>query len=193
MLDWLAANATLVQAISSIVSVMVTVALAVITYEYVRLTQRMAESSDAQLMILRASVSAKINALAGYVKTLRILVDELPDTLADADRLRTAATWTSDNLAEFQRLASEHSRRAGERAAIVVPSLRWVRDRVDTVKAAKPGESVAWDAFLSDQWTSHKQRASLELEAIWDGLPSDDELEFRKRRTDKKRQTDSRT
>lgn len=190
MLKWLAANAILVQAIASIISVMVTVALAVITYQYVRLTQRLAESSDAQLMLLRASVSAKINALAGYVKTLRILVDELPTNQQEADHMRTVAVWSGDNLAEFQRLASEHSRNAGERAAVVVPSMRWLRDRIDAVKDGSLGTD--WKrSFLWDEWLIHKDRATAELEAIWERLPSDDEHEFRKRSTDKKRETDS--
>lgn len=175
MLQWLARNAALVQAVDSIVSVLVTIILAWVTWQYVHLTGRLAESSDAQLSLLRASVSGRINALAGFTRMLRILVSELPKGPDNAERMRTAALWSGDNLAEFQRLASEHSRSAGNRAAVAVPSLRWLRERVETVKDIAPGESVAWDGFPWHEWHEHRERAMVQLKAIWDGLPSDEE------------------
>lgn len=175
MLDWLENHTALVQAIASVISVIVTVILAWITYQYVHLTQRLAEASDEQLQHLRANVSSRINALAGFVRMLRILVSELPPGQPDAERMRTAALWSGDNLAEFQRLASEHSRTAGQRAAVAVPSLRWLRERVETIKDLDPEQVVAWDAFPWKEWHEHRERAMAQLKAIWDGLPSDEE------------------
>ena len=174
MLDWLNKYSALVQAIASIVSVIVTVILAWVTYMYVHLTRRLAEASDEQLQLLRANASGRINALAGFVRMLRILVSELPADEKNAERMRTAALWSGDNLAEFQRLASEHSRTAGQRAAVTVPSLRWLRERVETIKDLEPDQQVNWEAFPWKEWREHRERASTQLRAIWDGLPAEE-------------------
>lgn len=188
MLDWLSRNENLVQAIASIISVLVTVILAWITYSYVLLTQRLVESSDAQLSLLRASVSARINTLAGYVRTMQLLLAELPETRDGAGRMKTAALWSGDNVAELQRLASEHSREAGERAAELVPSLKWIRERVDTVKDADG--NVDWDDFPWEEWSTHRGRVESGLQHINNSLPSEDEL-WTRRRTDRQRKSDT--
>lgn len=182
MLNWLARYANLVQAVDSLVSVLVTIVLAGITYQYVRLTQRIVEQSDAQLAILRESANARINTLAGQVRTLQLLLEGLPVDQTGADRIHTAPLWNADNIADLQRLTAEHSRRAGELASEIVPSLKWLRDRVGNVKDAG---HVDWTQFPWSEWTLHYQRVQNDLNEISALLPGDDEQYFR-RRTDRK-------
>jgi hypothetical protein len=140
-------------------------------------------ASDVHLRQLRASANTRINVLAASVKMLLIFLDDLPDDAGDAERMHTAALWATENLTEFQRQASKYNRQSGERAAVVVASLRWLRERVQAVRD-EPAKLTT--GFQWDEWHEHKQRATSELEATWSELPAPDQIDFGKRRSDKK-------
>ena len=156
---WLNQNSAAIQAVATVVSVLVTAALALITWRYVRLTRTLAEATQAQAEFLRQAVKARKRELLAVVKMLRILVGHLPEIRQHGEQMRGAATWDNNDLADLKRLASEFGTLAGQRAAVATSSLLWLKERLDEVKATNPGLGVNWNDFSWDRWESELKQA----------------------------------
>ncbi len=173
MVKWLNQNSAAIQAVATVVSVLVTAALALITLWYVRLTRTLVEATKSQAEFLREAVKARKRHLLAVVKMLRILVMSFPEIRQHGEQMRGATTWDNNDLADLKRLASEFGTLAGQRAAVATSSLLWLKDRVDEVKAIKPGLGVSWNDFPWDRWDSELKRAKENLEALCAELTRD--------------------
>ena len=171
MVKWLNQNSAAIQAVATVASVLATAALALITWRYVRLTRTLAEATQAQAEFLREAVKARKRELLAVIKMLRILVGSLPEIREHGEQMREAASWDSNDLADLKRLASEFGTLAGQRAAVATPSLLWLKERVDDVKATDPRLGVNFNDFPWDRWDSELKRAKENLEALWNDLP----------------------
>jgi hypothetical protein len=78
MWQFLNQNAGAVQAVSSIVGVVVTIVLVKITRDYVLLTKRLADAAAAQLRFQREAEIAEYHELGTTLKLMGMIVASLP-------------------------------------------------------------------------------------------------------------------
>ncbi len=166
MWHFLNSNAGAIQAMAALVTALVTMMLALVTWQYVRLTQRLAEAASAEMTFHEEAEAEKWRELDGYTKLIRDLLSGLPGGPDDADRrMRQAASWEPGDLMRLQRLAARLDRRAGERAAAVVTAMTWLGERLREVKGVDPAAEYDWSKFPWDRWRKEGEaaRASLDL------------------------------
>jgi len=77
--------------------------------------------------------------------------------------------WDGDDLATLQRAAAAYDEMLGQCAAVTVVSLRWIKERVDQVKATPPQRGVDWETFPWEKWVSECKGAFKNLNKIWKG------------------------
>ncbi len=172
MWDFLNANAGGIQAIAALVTALVTMVLALITWQYVRLTQRLAEAASAEMTFHEEAEAEKWRELNAYTKLVRGMLSALPvapGASEAAERgMRQAASWETGDVMRLQRLAARLDRRAGERAAAVVTSMTWLGERLRDVKSSNPAEQYDWSKFPWSRWRKETQTARAGLDAIAD-------------------------
>ncbi len=167
MWEFLNSNAAAIQAIAALTTALVTMVLVLITWRYVRLTQRLAEAAKAELMFHEEAEAEKWRELNAYTKLIRDLLSGLPVREQDAERaMRQAASWEAGDLMRLQRLAARLDRLAGEHAAVVVTAMTWLGERLHEVKAADPSEGVNWTKFPWSRWQREMNGARTALDAI---------------------------
>jgi sugar phosphate isomerase/epimerase len=131
---------------------------------------RLAEAAASQLDFERSARDARRNHLAALLKMLRIMVSYLPRDPNKGEAVRDVAAWEDSDLENLQRLASEVGQQAGQRAAVICASLRWLDDRVREVKAIDRRIGFDWKRFPWERWQEELGRATEHLEALWDEL-----------------------
>ncbi|MGE5358547.1 MAG: hypothetical protein ACM3NQ_05970 [Bacteroidales bacterium] len=167
MWQFLNANAGAIQAVGSIVTAAVTVALVIVTWRYVHLTQRMADVARQQLVFHEEAEAEKWRELNAHTKLLRALLAALPPTTRRPEALaRQAVSWEASDVARLQRLAARLDRTAGERAATVVAAMTWLGERLREIKEIEDGEKYDWSAFPWDRWEREITVATRNLDAI---------------------------
>jgi hypothetical protein len=62
------------------------------------------------------------------------------------------ATWSEEELSDLKALAASAGWRASDQAAKAVASLRWIDERVETVKGTPKLTGVRWQDFPWDEW-----------------------------------------
>ncbi len=161
------ANAAAIQAMASIVTAAVTVALVVVTWRYVHLSARIAEAARAELLFHEEEEAEKWRELNAQTRLIRALLSTLPAEDRGADALaRQAVSWDQADVARLQRLAARLDRSAGERAATVVTAMTWLAERVREIKSADPESGYNWAEFPWARWTREIATARSGLDAI---------------------------
>ncbi len=167
MWHFLNSNAGAIQAMAAFVTALVTIVLALITWQYVRLTQRLAEAASAEMTFHEEAEAEKWRELNAHTKLIRGLLSGLPAGPQDADRrMRQATSWEAGDLMRLQRLAARLDRRAGERAAAVVTAMTWLGERLREVKAADPSSAYEWSRFPWGRWQKEAETANAGLDTI---------------------------
>jgi hypothetical protein len=170
MWTFLNANAGGIQAIAALVTAVVTMVLALTTWQYVRLTQRLAEAASAEMTFREEAEAEKWRELHAYTKLVRGMLAALPAASsrseADDHAMRQAASWETGDVMRLQRLAARLDRRAGERAAVVVNSMTWLGERLREVKGAGPAEAYDWSKFPWSRWRQEMDAARTGLDTI---------------------------
>ncbi len=167
MWDFLNGNAGAIQAIASLVTAAVTVALVAVTWRYVHLTGRMAEAARAELMFHEEEEAEKWRELNAQTRLVRALLSTLPvDDRRPEALVRQAVSWDQADVARLQRLAARLDRSAGERAAAVVTSMTWLGERLREIKSADPGDEYNWAEFPWSRWTHEIATARSGLDVI---------------------------
>jgi hypothetical protein len=167
MWPFLNANAGAIQALASMVTAAVTVALVVVTWRYVHLAQRMADVARQELVFHEEAEAEKWRELNAQTKLLRVLLAGLPPATRRPDALaRHAASWEASDVARLQRLAARLDRTAGEQAASVVASMTWLSERLREIKDIDDSKRYDWDAFPWDRWERELKTATHNLDAI---------------------------
>ena len=167
MLESMNQNAAAIQAVASILAVVLTGVLVIVTWQYVRLTARLAHVAHRQLEAQEAVVQARRRELLACLKLFRILLAGLPQTLEKAEQIRMASSWDEGDLDKLQRLSAELDDVSGQHAALAVGSLRWLDERIADVKTTSVLQGVDWSRFPWSQWEEHLQRAKAHIEDIW--------------------------
>jgi hypothetical protein len=130
MLNWLDSHAGAVQALSSVVTLMLTATLAYLTARYVRLTQTIADSSLEQAKTLRESLldararnQESLNALARRLKkSLQVLAEPGPNF----KQLHTFSLISPDDVTRLEVAAQEHGAGVQKMAADAATGLRYI-------------------------------------------------------------------
>src|SRR5208283_1486858 len=155
MWHWLNSNASAIEAITSIASVLVTVVLAFITARYVVLTKTLAEAANAQLLGQVEASRARRRKLASHINFLLEIIESLPDSSrwSQADSImRNSTNWDDFDFADFRALASEVSDAASSYAALVESKMRWMAERVNEIKSTPSAHGYDWRAFRRPEW-----------------------------------------
>lgn len=170
-MDWLNTYASAIQALGAVVSALATVALIVITWRYVALTRALAETATQQLDFQRASARAQREELRrellACAKHLRSLLAHLPTDRSKAEGVRDVAMWKDEDLANFQRVASQYDEMLGQRAAVIVGPLRWIKEQVTAVQSTPRERGFDWNRFAWQRWVSEVQGAAAQVGQIF--------------------------
>src|SRR5206468_2187788 len=104
LLHWFDRHAGAVQALSSIAALVVTTVLVGITYQYVRLTRKLAVAAEAQVANSLAEREGRRRALLAAIGDLRRRVSELPTSLQShpLNTLGRAVLWTPEQLNDLR-------------------------------------------------------------------------------------------
>ena len=165
-MDFLNQNAPAIQAIASVVSVLVSAALLWITMEYIRLTRTLAEAAHQSLEHEKEAARAQKRHLQSLLRTLRFMLGQLPTDPEQGERLRRVPLWENSDLSEMQELASQVGAQEGQEAALAAVSMRWLRDRVQEVRGADPKKGYDWSRFPWDRWNVESKFARDHLNAM---------------------------
>lgn len=152
MLQFLNSNAGAIQALASCASVLVTLALFIITYRYVRLTQSLAESARKQMSLQVGEREARRLQFTSLATALRELLKDLPHDQAQAEQIRHARTWSDAMLTGLARLAAEIGPATAADAAVAVGHIRFLQERIESVKKTDQFTGVDWLRFGWDHW-----------------------------------------
>ena len=122
----------------------------------------------AQLEFQREAQVGKAHELNAYVRLITAILASLPNDQLTADRaMRQAAiNWSTDDMLRFQALASHLSLEAGEYAATLATSMRWLAERVQDVKSTPSELGYHWSSFPWAQWIEHLDQANTALEQV---------------------------
>lgn len=156
MWDWI--NASTIQAVSSVLSVIVTAVLVGITVRYVALTRTLAEAASAQLRSQAEAAAARRRGLQSEITLLINLLDSLPGSGEQgmADKLLRERTieWADFDFRLFRMAASEVSLEAGQRASVVEAKMKWLGERVRSIKSVDPRIGFDWSNFDWREWNN---------------------------------------
>ncbi len=167
MWHFLNSNAGAIQAMAALTTSLVTVVLVAITWQYVRLTQRLAEAATVEMVVHEEAEAEKWRELNAYTKLIRGLLSGLPPDREGAQRaMRQATSWEPGDVMRLQRLAARLDRRAGERAASIAAAMTWLGERVREVKNTDPDGPYDWSAFPWDRWRKEIDTARRALDDI---------------------------
>jgi len=169
-MDFLNRNAAAMQAVSSVVSVLVTVVLVWITAEYVKLTRSLAEAAHQNLEHQREAAQARRRHLHSLLKTLRFMLGQLPADPQHGEHIRRVPICENSDLSELQELSAQVGTQEGQEAALATVSMRWLRDRVEEVRAAEPPKGYDWSRFPWDRWQVEYAFARDHLNVIWQAV-----------------------
>jgi hypothetical protein len=165
MLDWLNRNAPAVQAFASVCSVVATIALLRITWQYVGLTQELARAAREQLRFQERAVMSEAAQLVTLIDVFLGTVKRFPTAEADSDQLRAVALWRHGDVTKFGSLAASvlGSRPEVQRA---IQRLNWIGTTAEHVQqAAKDGGNGLHD-FPWEDWTRQIGEARTALQAV---------------------------
>ena len=159
-----------IQAVSAILSATVTVVLVVITWRYVKLTQRIAETAERQLEQLSREDETRRRQLLTMVKMLRMHLKTVPKEKSHAESMRKSTLWDSDELIALQNLAAEVGMKPGQIAAQVGTAMRRLSELITNVKNTNPDSGVRWERFDWDSWDTALDTAEAGLTELWNGV-----------------------
>jgi hypothetical protein len=166
--------ANIVQAISSIITVLVTVALAIITANYVKLTKRIADLSESQFDFQQQSETVRKNELSlelkSYALFFKKLIEPLPFEVFDNGKLdkciRGSIVWSNKDVYKLQKLASFLSEGKAEDAAEISTALRFIKGKIDEVKIVPPLLGYSYTDFPWAVWVMNIKLVNEKLDII---------------------------
>lgn len=155
-------NSAAVQAVSSVVSTMVTGILAILTARYVNLTRDLldaarhqAEAAKSQQAIAQLKTALKLRVLVA--RFLRC-ADSLPFQEKDLDKFPRSDIWTDQDIKEFEDAFLASGSEAAIKADDLVEPLRWIlREHGKASADAKGLERMSVKDY-QDQLTLLKHR-----------------------------------
>lgn len=156
-------NSAAVQAVSAVLSLVVTGVLVWITWRYVQLTRSLAETARAQFQLQATAERKKLNRLLSLIHHFEERIGQVAISRESAEQLRLVVTWQADDVAELKRLAGEAGQEPAELANRLTAHLAWLEERVVEVKSTDPRTGVNWERFPWEHWVEHLKDASIML------------------------------
>jgi hypothetical protein len=145
---WFNANTAAVQALASVVGLLVTIVLARLTAKYVSLTRTIATAAATQLQALQEATArvdaAALRGLAFHLTRLNIAVGLLNETSPSDQELRFHFQLTYDDGDQLARLAQACIVDIQAELAPCAASIRWLVDLADRVRSVNPGIGYAF-------------------------------------------------
>lgn len=165
MLEWLNRNAPAVQAFASVCSVLVTIVLLRITWQYVGLTQELARAAREQLRFQERAVMSEAAQLVTLVDVFLGNMKRFPTAENDSDQLRAVALWKHSEVTAFGSLAASvlGSRTEVQRA---IQRLNWIRTTVEHAQQATKDGGDGWHDFPWQDWKRQIDEARTALQAV---------------------------
>ena len=174
-MDWFAKNAAAIQAIASIVGVLITAALAGITYWYVRVTREIAKSSADQTRQMKEAAELANHQMKEnrrqLARNLRALAHRsrlsLESVVFNHSAMLSYTQPTEDDISEIQIMSRQTcDDKILLSANVAVVALRHVLAIVEKAGNIKP--SAGWIPSQEDtqKWTKLSQGASKALQDI---------------------------
>jgi hypothetical protein len=165
MLDWLNRNAPAVQAFASVCSVVVTIVLLRITWQYVGLTQELARAAREQLRFQERAVMSEAAQLVTMVDVFLGNLKRFPTAETDGDQLRALALWKHSDVTAFGSLAASvlGTRTEVQRA---IQRLNWIRTTAEHVQQTAKDGGNGWHDFPWQDWTRQIGEARTALQAV---------------------------
>ena len=171
-MDWLNQNASAVQALAAVATLIVTGALALLTARYVRLTRRIADSALEQVghlkLTSRTVQKQAARALGALSKRIRVPLSGLDRPAARHDQLLDYSRLSQSDISDLEDLARQVSEDAIRYAGKAAVSLREIMGFIE--EARRINRLTGWSpkATQIKDWEAAVDAAPkmlLELEA----------------------------
>jgi hypothetical protein len=169
-MGWFDTHSGAIQALASIIAVLITGALALFTRQYVKLTRDLVKlgESEGQARARRAQEEAAaltqqraeaIRVLKAKTVSLSRLLDGFaPYGVAHDHQIRTATVWSKSDLEDLIRLGRD----AGvnqDSVLAVTEQLTGVLQQIETVRKPSTGAGFNYDARFLDLWSRRMEAA----------------------------------
>ncbi len=157
-------------AAAAAVQAVATAVLVGVTIWYVRLTQGILLTSQAQLAdarsLLEASLELSRNHLRGQLAKFTAVIDPLPPTGIPVSQLRLSAVWSEADEEKLLHLAAGSGPAVAEAASRAVPSLMWLRELHGRIARTSEVHGYGVNERETRLYQQHRVAALRELKAI---------------------------
>jgi hypothetical protein len=162
MLEWLNRNGAAVQAAASICSVVATIALLLVTRQYVLLTQELALAAREQLRLQQRTAASEAAQLLTLTDVFLGSLKKFPSAQGEHEKLRTLSLWKHADVTQFGSLAASV---LGQRSEVqrAMQRLNWLRNTAERVQQQADDDLRR---FPWSDWTRQVEEAHQALRAV---------------------------
>jgi type II secretory pathway pseudopilin PulG len=167
MIIWLNANAVAIEAVASVVTVLVSIILAAITWRYVRLTSKLADVAKLQVQLQYQLQDTKRIRLLGITTQLLSVLKSLPSDQSDPEvdrRIRQSVSLQEFDFDGFCELAADVGVVASQWASRATPQIKYICQAVEGVRSTSFGER--FDDYNRFAWREWSASMTFALEAL---------------------------
>jgi hypothetical protein len=169
-MSWVDNHAAAIQALAALASVGLTVALALITQSYVRLTRELVATTREQLDFIKAEHQASVHErrrrLESLIQHLRRIATSFPTNREEGEQIRNVVLWRDDDPDELRRLAATFDLGSAELASEAAQHLATLAELARVVQATHVHIGVRWDHFNLGRWNQAMQGCERCLQSL---------------------------
>ncbi len=177
-MDFFNNNASGIQAISAMISVLAIIVLVAISARYLALTRKMAEAIQKHGRGHPfGEEKAKRHELLTIIKMFGSYLRMLPGDRSKGEAIREAVLWDPEDILAMQNLSTELGAKSGQIGIKAGTWLRQIAAMVSDIKAIDPKEGVPWDRFNWDGWDAARENAEASLKDLSDVLADAGEVD----------------
>jgi len=166
-IDFLNRDSGAISALSAAVYAMSTLALIYLTLNYVRLTRRLAASSNQQVSHIIKEQEDRLEAnkqgLHELTKIILMILNKLPSAPENIREMIGVTMWTEEDLVDMRHLARGLGGFAIGNVFWAIYHLNGIHDRVIEVQRAANGREQAVKGFPWEDYTASLTQAKQEL------------------------------
>ncbi len=163
ILMYLNSNSSAIQALSSILTFLATIILAIITWRYVVLTRFIATTAGDELRMKQENKAAQERRLLMLVRSFNERIASLPCDEANREQIRKAVSWDNREIETMRVLVAGIPHLSGGNVSSLCDRLKWIKEQIDLVKLSNARIGFDWGLFSWNQWQKEIQQSTMDL------------------------------
>lgn len=166
ILVFLNANSGAIQALTSVLSFIAAIVLAIITWRYVVLTKVLAKAADTELRLRRNDLDGLKRMLIQLLQTFKKRIAALPYEEKQRERIRDAEPWRNEDIETMRNLVVRTGACSSDTASILADRLWWIKEQVDRIKTSDARIGFDWGLFSWSHWQDQIVQSKTAIEAM---------------------------